>query len=394
MKRIAIFCDGTWNRHDAANQTNVVRMSQSVKLTDETGDRPRTQQVFYLLGVGSGRGSNWAARALDKVAGGAFGWGLMENIVDAYRNLIFCYEPGDEIYIFGFSRGAYTARSLAGLIRFCGIPPRTNVHRIGEAIMRYRNRTKESRPDDPYHLLFRSGFSPFTATSETEYQWRIKARPGLCVKVNIAYMGVWDTVGAMGVPGFISFAPILNKSYQFHDTDLSHTVLSARHAVAIDERRLTFPPTLWGNLDRLNKQQLEVQPEETLADRPREDWPYRQEWFPGDHAAVGGGGDQLGLSSYAFDWIVEGAAKAGLCFDPAVVASFKEHANIRAPVQGKSKKGMMGKMLESLSKDREGPDVVTHVSDTTIARVKADPTYKPKPLDRVIDQVQRQIDPS
>ena len=170
MKRIAIFCDGTWNRHDAVYPTNVVRLAQAVKLTAADGIK---QQVFYVLGVGAGRGSNRFVRALDRVAGGAMGWGLIENIEDAYRALIFCYEPGDEIHIFGFSRGAYTARSLAGLLRSCGIPPRENVARIGEAVARYRSRKPDTHPDDPESFLFRSEFAPFTATSDADWQWRL-----------------------------------------------------------------------------------------------------------------------------------------------------------------------------------------------------------------------------
>jgi uncharacterized protein (DUF2235 family) len=117
MKRYAIFCDGTWNSAAAEHPTNVVKLAQSV---DKTGATRTTQVVLYIQGVGTGGGGP-LTRWVDKVGGGAFGWGLTENIEEAYRALIFGYSPGDEIFIFGFSRGAYTARSLAGLIRASSI---------------------------------------------------------------------------------------------------------------------------------------------------------------------------------------------------------------------------------------------------------------------------------
>ena len=155
------------------------------------------------MGVSTGRGSNSLARVTDKVMGGALGWGLIETIEETYRDLIFCYEPGDQIYIFGFSRGAYTARSLAGLIRYCGIPPRENVHRIGEAIARYRRpKSAKNHPDDESNLKWRSDFAPFTLTSQAEFDWRLANKPGMIQPLEIAYLGVWDTVGALGVPGY------------------------------------------------------------------------------------------------------------------------------------------------------------------------------------------------
>lgn len=385
MKRIAIFCDGTWNRHDAPHPTNVVRMAQAVRLTDEAG---RTQQVFYMLGVGAGRGANAVARTLDRVAGGALGWGLIENMEDAYRALVFCYEPGDEIYIFGFSRGAYTARSLAGLIRSCGIPPRENVGRIGEAIARYRSRNADTKPDDPESFLFRSEFAPFTATSQAEWNWRQKTRPGMCVQVKIAYLGVWDTVGALGVPGYWIAAPLVNKAYQFHDADLSRSVTAARHAVAIDERRMTFPPALWDNLDRLNRSALALE-DGPLDPATRDSWPYRQEWFPGDHGSVGGGGDRIGLSAYAFDWIARGAQAAGLAMRDEVVAELRKAANPREDLVNHSRIGFMTKLMKLRSKDRAGPDDPVHVADVTCARIASDATYRPPTLRRVIDALQR-----
>lgn len=384
MKRIAMFCDGTWNRDDAPHPTNVLRLSQAVRLTAADG---RKQQVFYIAGVGTGRGSNWLARGIDRYAGGMLGWGLLENIADAYRSLIFCYEPGDEIYIFGYSRGAYTARSLAGLLRSCGIPPRDNIGRLAEALGRYRSRDPRTRPDDPESFLFRSDFAPFTATSEAEWQWRLKTRPQMCVKLAVTYLGVWDTVGALGVPGYWSAAPFLNRQHQFHDADLSRMVSAARHAVAIDEKRKTFPPALWSDkLNDMNISALKADPAKPLDPDGRESWPYRQEWFPGDHGSVGGGGDRLGLSSFACDWIAQGAIRAGLDLDTHHMQAIRAGQNIHEKLVNQSTSGIMTRIMRKNAADRDGPDRRADVSDVARARIAADHTYRPATLRRVMDQ--------
>lgn len=389
MKRIAIFCDGTWNRHDAPHPTNVVRLAQAVKHTADDG---RKQEVFYFLGVGTGRGSNAAARALDRWAGGAMGWGLIENIEDAYRSLVFSYEPGDEIYIFGFSRGAYTARSLAGLLRSCGIPPRENVHRIGEAIARYRSRQVDTKPDDPASFQFRADFAPCTATSEKEWNWRQRSKPGLCVKLEVSYLGVWDTVGALGVPGYWKAAPIFNKSYEFHDADLSRLVKAARHAVATDERRKTFPPAMWSDkLEAMNKTALGLAEDLPLDPESRERWPYRQEWFPGDHGSVGGGGDRAGLSSYTFDWIAEGAQTVGLSMHGDVLDKVRQGQNIRENLRNRENVSVATKLMRLSSTDRDGPRKVAEVSRTALERIACDTQYRPKTLRHVLAKLQEQI---
>lgn len=387
MKRIAIFCDGTWNRHDAPHPTNVVRMAQAVRLTAEDG---MTQHVIYQIGVGSGRGGNQIAKTLDKFGGGALGWGLTENIEEVYRALVFCYEPGDEVFIFGFSRGAYTARSLAGMIRSCGIPPRDAVGRVPEALERYRSRDPETHPDDPESFHFRREFSPFTATSEAEFNWRIKSKAGLCVKLNLAYLGVWDTVGALGVPSFLGISHLFNKKYQFHDTDLSRSVASARHAVAIDERRRTFPPALWDNLDRLNKLALTQDDDVALDPALVGDWPYRQEWFPGDHSTIGGGVEKDGLSSASFGWIAQGARAAGLDMRQEVIDRIAANYNVRE-VTTQKKAGFFGGLMGRFAQDRAGPTDPVAVSEVARARIACDASYRPASLAKVLEKLQRAL---
>ncbi|WP_052700899.1 DUF2235 domain-containing protein [Loktanella sp. S4079] len=389
MKRIAIFCDGTWNRHDVAHPTNVVRLAQAVKHTATDG---RKQEVFYVLGVGTGRGSNKAARWLDRTLGGAIGMGLVENINDAYRNLVFAYEPGDEIYIFGFSRGAYTARSLAGLIRSCGIPPREHVHRLGEAMERYRSRSQDTHPDDDQSFAFRSDFAPFTATSQKEWDWRLRERPGMCVHLAINYLGVWDTVGALGVPAHWATASLFNRKHQFHDAHLSSMVKSARHAVALDERRRTFAPAMWSDkLDAMNRTALGLQPDVTLDPKSRDNWAYRQEWFPGDHGSVGGGGDRHGLSSYACDWIAQGAQRVGLEMDERVLSSIRERKNIREALTNHSEQSLMKKAMMLGARDRAGPTRVQDVSQVTQDRIACDKAYAPASLAHVMSKIEEQI---
>ncbi|SFR41970.1 Uncharacterized protein, PA2063/DUF2235 family [Yoonia tamlensis] len=389
MKRIAIFCDGTWNRHDAAHQTNVVRLAQAVKHTAKDGVK---QEVFYVLGVGAGRGSNRVARFLDRFLGGAMGMGLVENVEDAYRALVFAYEPGDEIYIFGFSRGAYTARSLAGLIRSCGIPPRNHVHRLGEAMTRYRSRDPNTHPDDPESFLFRSDFAPYTATSAKEWQWRLQTRPNLCVNLAVNYLGVWDTVGALGVPGHWMTAKLFNKRHEFHDEHLSSMVTSARHAVAIDEHRKTFPPALWSEkLDRMNLAALGLESDASLEPTTRDNWAYRQEWFPGDHGSIGGGGDRLGLSTFACDWIAQGAQRVGLEMDARVIDEVRAGQNIREHLINKSKRSVMTKVMSLRKHHRAGPVRIEDVSDITRARIACDNDYLPKSLEKIMKTLQEQI---
>ena len=374
MKRIAIFCDGTWNRSDAEFQTNVVKLSLAVAHTGEDGV---TQQLLYMPGVGSGRGSTGLAKRVDRWGGGLFGWGMTENIEEAYRHLAFSYqpggggEPGDEVYVFGFSRGAFTARSLCGLMRSCGIPSRDNVRRIPEAIARYRSRARNTHPDHKDSFAFRQEFSPWLHTSDLERQWREAQGEGYSRPLTIKYLGVWDTVGALGVPKVLPFAPVFNRKHQFHDAALSRSVVSARHAVAIDERRVTYPPTLWDNLDELNALHRDV------------DRPFRQEWFPGDHGSVGGGGDVVGLSNLTMHWIAEGAVAAGLWIEPEILEVFRENGDVTAPLSSRSvKRSGVLSLLSRWTRDREGPKHVADVSAAARRRWGHDltPPYRPKTL--------------
>ncbi|MGR3376508.1 DUF2235 domain-containing protein [Salipiger abyssi] len=380
MKRIAIFCDGTWNRPDAAFATNVYKLHRATRQTAGDGV---TQLPKYIPGVGTGFGMTGFAKTWDKIRGGVFGAGVTRNIMTAYRFIAEQYEPGDQIFIFGFSRGAFTARSLAGLIRASGLPRHDQAYRDGEALKRYRDDAPETRPDTPESFAFRAEFCPHLATSPEEQDWREAqgmARPPL---LNITYMGVWDTVGAMGVPGhYRILARIFNGSHGFHDLKLSSSVKAARHAVSIDETRKTFPPTIWENLGDLNQDD---------PDRKRY---YLQHWFPGDHGSVGGGGDIVGLSNIALAWVAEGAAEQGLGFDTAQLEACVAEECFSAPLCNQTKKpGFVARLLRRNVLDRVGayaPPYIWDVSKPARQRWHHAPSgYRPKPLMHLADALDR-----
>lgn len=401
MKRIAIFCDGTWNRHDAKRPTHVVRLAQAVAPTGSDGVDGVAQVPIYLPGVGVGQGVTKLSRATDRLFGGAFGWGLDDRIEEAYRHLIFLFDPGDEIHIFGFSRGAYTARSLAGLIRTMGIPPKDRTDLIPEAMAFYRKRNDRAarvdrpraravdplddlpaypHPDSAIMLHERARLSPDTPTSETEVLWR--AREGMAPRdrLRITYLGVWDTVGALGLPGFLGvLSRITNQRYAFHDAALSSSVSAARHAVAIDERRRHFPPTLWKNLPTLNARATGT--------------PYQQAWFPGNHRILGGGGRVPELSAFPTAWIAAGARQAGLTFDPDRISALTEMQDACAPDKGAAQRPGPGNFFGFLLSDRE---LLTHPGEAEPSVAQVSPAarervrrmgWRPAPLLPIIDEI-------
>jgi uncharacterized protein (DUF2235 family) len=275
MKRIVICCDGTWSVPDQrcgelACPTNVVKTALTVGR--HGGGAP--QHVYYGRGIGTGR--------RDHLLGGAFGVGLTAHILDAYTYLIEEYEPGDDLYLFGFSRGAYTVRSLAGLIRNCGILKPRFRHVLPDAYRLYRRRDAASHPARFEAQLFRRAY-----THEADgHVARIK------------FVGVWDTVGALGIPvGVLGRISRRVLGLQFHDTALSSFVDNAFQALAIDERRRSFTPAIWTRQAHAAHQRLE------------------QVWFAGVHSSVGGGTASTGLSDIAFEWMRDRARRCGLEFD-------------------------------------------------------------------------------
>lgn len=304
MKRIAIFCDGTWNSPTIPQPTHVRHLAEAV-------DQGPDQLALYLPGIGTTlQNAGFFGGMLNKIGGGAFGWGLNEKIKAAYAALARAYAPGDEIMIFGFSRGAYTARSLAGMIRKCGFPDVLTPQAMNAAFRLYRLGGPENAPDTPHIMAQRAALSPRFATSQKD----LDSRDGPADLVKITYMGIWDTVGALGLPValFGPVAQLWNHRHAFHDTELSSLVQSARHAVAIDEMRAMYEVTPWSNLDATRDASGKVIGPGLNRGDTSPDRPYQQVWFAGDHSMVGGTGRVRGLTAITLAWIAEGAQKAGL----------------------------------------------------------------------------------
>ncbi|MDW4497025.1 DUF2235 domain-containing protein [Sulfitobacter sp. D35] len=379
MKTIAILCDGTWNSPDMERDTHVYRLFEACHVEDSPD-----QVVRYFPGVGvaagSGRMRTFIGRQAQKFGGGAFGWGLNRNIKEAYRALCEDYEPGDRVMIFGFSRGAYTARSLGGLIRKGGILENPTEDRIDEVFKLYRARGPENKPDAPEIWKARRRFSPKVATSQKD----LEMRGDDSVLIDIAYMGIWDTVGALGIPTSVlgAAASFWNSRYKFHDTDLSSLVGSARHAVALDERRRFYEPSLWNNLDRkgddpgLNKG-------DTSPDRP-----YQQAWFVGTHSIVGGSAQAFALSAIPLQWVWEGAERQGLKLAPgARIPDVDPDPLLEADEIDNS--GWFYKVAPQLMAWRKGPTGRDAVHPTARQRIREyrDEGYRPGSLAELIEDI-------
>lgn len=387
LKRLVFCFDGSWNRLDADCPTNVVLLAESVRPTAKDGT---SQIVYYDEGVGTAKG--------DRLRGGMFGVGLKTNLREAYRFLIFNFEPDDEIFVFGFSRGAFTARSFAGFIRHVGILDINNASQIDKAIELYEAAMGRDGDDHPSALTFRATHSSKVCVSAFDEQWRCQYWPeyeaGSAKRLTIKYVGVWDTVGALGLPNVLPFAGWLNRRYGFHDIKLTSKVQSARHALAIDERRKLFRPTVWNNVADLNAAQ-DISPYNPEA-------PYQQKWFPGVHGAVGGGGPERGLSDAAFSWILVGARRAGLKVNISGTSRIFEVApDPLSPLQNEPTrpwhdKGTVGAIKSFLlSADREGPLDLNDVSASARRRWYADADqlpekqlYRPKTLSAVGNQIE------
>ncbi len=278
-KKLVIFCDGTWNE-PTKRGTNVVRMLQATEFADEYG---KPQLIHYIAGVGTRRED-------EKFVGGAFGFGISENIKNAYAFIVSNYDVGDEIYLFGFSRGAYTARSIAGLIHNLGVLYRYNLPLVSIAYKHYKDKAGPWKPGGQEAKKFREQYCHPYPTK-------------------IRFLGVWDTVGALGAPYGEILGRLLDKLFKtsFHDVTLSESVDAAYHALAADERRWPFRPT-----PIVLTQYHHARNRESIAD-PKRGFPlYAERWFPGVHSNVGGGYQQHGLSDYALKWMAERAEKNGL----------------------------------------------------------------------------------
>lgn len=271
-KNIVICCDGTNNKFGKVN-TNVVKLYSLLNNT-------KNQVSFYDPGVGTFSSlpvSTRSAKFVSKLLGLAFGLGITQNIEEAYSYLMKTYEPGDQIYLFGFSRGAYTVRALAALIHKCGILEKHNDQLIEYAIKLFKEAQNDEISED-----FKKTFS---------------------VNASIHFLGLWDTVSSVGW--------VWNPVVLPYTTN-NPSVNIVRHAISIDERRAFFRQNLIG--DRVTSQ-----------DR-------KQVWFPGVHSDVGGGYNpgKNGLSKIALEWMLKEAQQAGLSLKPK--KEIKKIVNYTLPI--------------------------------------------------------------
>ena len=260
-------------------------------------------------------------------------------------------------------------------MRRCWILKREHVARVDDALTIYRT----SAADAPETQAFRDAycFTPAPLLKTRAADPKVAAGANDTADAgSIQYVGVWDTVGELGVPTKIPFAKDLDRKYQFHDQSLSRFVFSARHAVSIDELRETFRPSLWDNLPTLNAN--------AQADGlPRDQQPYQQQWFPGDHGCVGGGKDDHGVSACPLVWIAEGARRAGLVLDEQIMQGFTAASNPTGDFPPLAQ-GIAAVVMRAIGESpRPGPDDPDVVSAAARERLTVRKDYNPPTLAKV-----------
>ena len=261
-KNIVVCCDGT-NSQFGGLSTNVVHLYNALD-QDTPG-----QRSFYEPGVGTFGAPVLGVKVgetVGKALGAAFGYGITRNLVRAYRFLIDSHEAGDRLFLFGFSRGAFTARTLAALVDRVGVLPASHRDRAETVVKAYLDQDSRALNENA------------AAASRCAPQ----------------FVGVWETVGALG---------LLIRLRRFHDHRLSPGVARAAQALAIDERRRKFEPTLWNESALAPDQQV------------------RQVWFPGVHSDIGGGYAQRGLADITLQWMLTEARAAGIGLAPGALDS-------------------------------------------------------------------------
>jgi uncharacterized protein (DUF2235 family) len=313
MRNIVICCDGTGNEI-SENISNVLKLYRCLRKTEKTTPR---QLVFYDPGVGTlARPDVWHKLRQDfnAILGLATGYGLDDNVLDAYQFLVNNYQDGDQIYLFGFSRGAYTVRVLAGLIHKVGLVSPQQVNLAGSGLIAYKQFSSDGQPglgpeqrrladaagddDGPLPASRYDNAAQFARILSTRWP-------------TIRFVGVWDTVASVIVPRPDRFYWPSLEELAF--TAQNPSVKTFRQAISIDERRRMFRLKKWDEPqthlhNRFNDAHAE--PQDIL-----------QVWFAGAHGDIGGGypEQQSGLSKYPLLWMIEEAVKSGLAVNPRTV---------------------------------------------------------------------------
>ena len=338
-RRLVLCLDGTWNTY--ADHTNVSRLHAMVPNVPGGASVQTEQLKYYDEGVGTGR--------LDRIRGGALGMGLDKNIRQAYVWLINNYRSDDELFIFGFSRGAYTARSLAGLIARCGIADPSRVTGRADAGEMAKRAYDLYRPSSLGLDEAKTRASSFLAEESRA--------------AHIHFLGVWDTVGALGVPGW-------QLAEKFHDTELCTNVDNAYHAMAIDEHRKSYQVVPW--TANPGKAKME------------------QRWFAGAHANIGGGYEDDLLPDLSLKWMLQKACACGLYLGerrgvPITVDDVLplDHGEFRSPVRDSYREFLFG--LNALNPFTYhfrpiGAAINESVDDSVFRKIEHDPDYRPRNL--------------
>ncbi len=318
-KNIVICSDGTGNTAIKNRGTNVFKLYEAVDQAN-----PEVPQIaIYDDGVGTS-----GFKPL-QILGGVFGLGLSRNVRQLYTDLVQAYNPGDGIYLFGFSRGAFTVRELSGMINDCGVLDRQLTHDLSNlnrtvklAYRLYRSQAHAFLGSLAYRLLVKpiewmvklvfKSYKPITSAKEFRQKFGVKQndsdQKGL---VPIDFLGCWDTVSAIGGPidGMVRVYDKAVYRSSFGDYRLSDCVVRARHALSLDDERRTFHPLMWDEREE-KKERI------------------KQVWFAGVHSNVGGGYPKQGMSLVALKWMMDEACAAGLQFIEHDKLFISSHANV------------------------------------------------------------------
>jgi uncharacterized protein (DUF2235 family) len=300
LKRLVVCADGTWvDSEDGYQkptlipynptgtlqiQSNVTRISRALKRIGHDG---RSQIVYYHSGVGTGMST------IDTITGGLFGKGISENIREVYSFVASNYTPGDEIILIGFSRGAFTVRSVASMIRDIGL-----LTRAGMDFFYPIFKDQENFRNDRYNDIFPDiPFPDKPRGPDAAKDYKLKLLHNDLTRVNnpdgstieVQAVAVWETVGSLGIPNIPLLSRLglqpASREYKFYDTSLSGIIRHAFQALALDEHRGPFAPAVWERKG-LEKSTIDL----------------RQVWFPGAHSNIGGGYPDQEIANITLAW--------------------------------------------------------------------------------------------
>lgn len=379
-KNLVLFSDGTGNSAGKLNKTNVWRVYQAVDLADPQDPQQPRQFSFYDDGVGTSSFKPWA------LLGGAFGVGLSRNVIDLYVFLCRMYQPGDRIYAFGFSRGAFTIRVLIGLVMSQGLlrygGSEGELQRLAQDAYR-AYRAKKFPSCNPIVGLLR-GSRDLILGAWNKMRGRIPYAaakrigvPGLPDAVEIQFVGLWDTVDAYGLP-----VDELTRAIDaciwpltMRDYNLNPRVLCARHALALDDERNTFHPRLWNEVPVAGRPGTGVEGANRDT-RHVDEERISQVWFAGVHSNVGGGYPDDGLSYVSLEWIMREAEKHGLRFEDSIWEQQTALSDENGPLYD-SRRGMAGyyrynpRRIERLVDTSKVRIARTKVHESVLRRIQA-----------------------